>query len=187
MKVTPTRLPEVLLVEPRVLGDSRGFFTETFSAARYADHGIPGPFVQDNLSLSQAGVLRGLHMQHPQSQGKLVMVLRGEVFDVAVDVRVGSPTFGQWAGEYLSADTKRQLYIPPGFAHGFVVTGDEALFAYKCTQYYNPATERSIRWNDPRIGIEWPVASPSLSAKDAAAPFLDEAPPDYLPSYLADR
>jgi dTDP-4-dehydrorhamnose 3,5-epimerase len=186
VKVTPTRLPDVLLIEPRVLGDARGYFLETFRAEQYAEAGIPGPFVQDNVSFSQRGVLRGLHLQHPRSQGKLVSVLRGEVFDVAVDVRVGSPTFGQWTGEYLSGETKRQLYIPPGFAHGFVVTADDALFVYKCTEYYDSTSEHSVRWNDPRIGIEWPVANPSLSAKDSVAPHLDELPPNSLPAFVSD-
>lgn len=183
MKTIPTRLPGVLLIEPPVFGDGRGFFMETFQAERYAQAGIPGPFVQDNVSLSRHGILRGLHLQNPMPQGKLVYVLRGEVFDVAVDVRRGSPTFGQWVGEYLSAENKRQLWLPEGFAHGFCVTGDEALFAYKCTQFYSPDTEMSIRWDDPAIGIEWPIANPTLSDKDRSAPGLDEISSDRLPGY----
>lgn len=168
MRVTPTALPEVLLVEPAVFGDARGFFLESFSAQRYAEAGIPGPFVQDNVSRSRRGVLRGLHLQHPYAQGKLVSVLEGEVFDVAVDARVGSPTFGRWVGEYLSAENHRQLYVPAGFAHGFVVTSESALFAYKCTDYYHPETERAVRWDDPRVGVAWPVDAPTVSAKDQA-------------------
>jgi dTDP-4-dehydrorhamnose 3,5-epimerase len=183
VKVTELALPGVVLVEPRVFGDARGFFFESFSAARYAEAGIRAPFVQDNVSYSQRGVLRGLHLQHPHGQGKLVHVLRGEVFDVAVDVRVGSPTFGRWTGEYLSADNRRQLYIPPGFAHGFVVTSDDALFVYKCTDYYHPEAERSVRWDDPTIGIVWPLRDVELSAKDRAAPELAAVAPTLLPTY----
>ena len=183
MKVTETSLPDVLLVEPKVFGDGRGFFMESFSVARYAEIGIRAEFVQDNVSRSSRGVLRGLHYQHPHGQAKLVWVLEGEVFDVAVDVRVGSPTFGRWSGEYLSADNKRQIYIPAGFAHGFVVTSDAALFLYKCTDYYHPEAERSLRWDDPRIGIEWPTSNVELSAKDREAPLLDAIAPDLLPPY----
>jgi len=183
MRVTPLALPEVLLVEPAVFGDVRGFFMESFSARRYAEVGISGPFVQDNVSRSQRGVLRGLHLQHPHAQGKLVSVLEGEVFDVAVDVRVGSPTFGRWVGECLSAENHRQLYVPAGFAHGFVVTSDEALFSYKCTDYYYPQDERSVRWDDPRIGIVWPVEAPTVSAKDQAGLPLDQVPAGNLPRY----
>lgn len=183
MNVTATALPGVLLVEPRVFGDARGFFMESYSARRYAEAGIAGPFVQDNVSLSARGVLRGLHFQQPCAQGKLVHVLSGEVFDVAVDIRVGSPTFGSWIGEYLSSENKRQLYIPPGFAHGFLVTSDEALFAYKCTEYYDPTVERTIRWDDPRVGITWPIEFPILSGKDQGAPLLEALPRDFLPSH----
>ena len=181
MKVIPTALPEVLLVEPKVFGDSRGFFYESFQAARYAEAGIPGPFVQDNLSRSVRGTLRGLHFQEPRAQGKLVQVLRGAVWDVAVDVRRGSPRFGQWVAVELSETAPRQLWIPPGFAHGFCVLSDSADFFYKCTELYAPECERSIAWNDPAIGITWPVGSPILSAKDAAAPRLADAP--ILPSH----
>jgi dTDP-4-dehydrorhamnose 3,5-epimerase len=182
--VTPLAIPEVLLVEPAVFGDARGFFMESFSARRYADAGIPGPFVQDNVSRSRRGVLRGLHLQHPHAQGKLVSVLEGEVFDVAVDVRVGSPTFGRWVGEYLSAENHRQLWVPAGFAHGFVVTSDDALFSYKCTEYYRPEAERAVRWDDPRIGITWPVEVPVVSPKDQAGLALDGLPTADLPRFV---
>jgi dTDP-4-dehydrorhamnose 3,5-epimerase len=183
VKVTPTALADVLLVEPKVFGDARGYFFESYNARRYAEAGIAAAFVQDNVSLSQRGVLRGLHFQHPYGQGKLVGVLTGQVFDVAVDVRRGSPTFGRWVGECLSAENKRQLYIPPGFAHGFLVTSDEALFAYKCTEYYHPETERSIRWDDARLGIDWPVDGPVVSTKDNVAVTLDAMPAEFLPAF----
>lgn len=176
MKVTPTELPEVLLVEPKVFGDARGFFYKGYQAERYAAAGIPGPFVQDNLSRSARGTLRGLHFQEPKGQGKLVQVLRGRVFDVAVDVRTGSPRFGRWVGVELVEEPLRQLWIPPGFAHGFCVLSESADFFYRCTELYAPAAERAIAWNDPRIGIRWPIEQPLLSAKDAAAPLLDAAP-----------
>jgi len=183
MKVIETALPGVLLIEPRVFGDERGFFMETWRADRYSDAGIPGSFLQDNLSFSQKGVLRGLHFQNPNAQGKLVHVLQGEVFDVAVDIRAGSPSFGKWVGYHLSADNKRQLWVPEGFAHGFCVTSDTALFAYKCTALYAPDCEHSLRWDDPGIGIEWPVETPSLSAKDADARTLETIPCESLPRY----
>jgi dTDP-4-dehydrorhamnose 3,5-epimerase len=181
-----TELPGVLILEPEVFGDERGFFMETWNQARYEEVGLPARFVQDNLSFSARGVLRGLHFQNPNPQGKLVSVLQNEVFDVAVDVRVGSPTFGRWLGVYLSADNKRQRYVPEGFAHGFAVTSDTALFHYKCTDYYSPRTEHSVLWNDPRIGIEWPVDDPVLSAKDRVALLLREIPTDLLPRYKKD-
>ena len=174
MNVVPTRLPGVLLVEPRAFGDERGYFFESWSAARYEAAGIPPAFVQDNISYSRRGILRGLHLQNPHAQGKLVSVLRGEVFDVVVDVRTGSPTFGQWVGVLLSATNHRQLWVPEGFAHGFCVTGDEALFHYKCTDGYHPECEMALRWNDPAIGIQWPLEAPALNAKDAGAPTLAE-------------
>jgi len=170
-----------LLLEPRVFHDDRGAFLELYHEQRYLEAGIADSFVQDNLSISRQHVLRGLHLQHPHGQGKLVTVLDGEVFDVAVDVRRGSPTFGRWAGVRLSAESMRQLWIPPGFAHGFLVLSGRALFSYKCTQPYMPAEELTIRWDDPAIGIEWPVASPVLSAKDATAPTLAELPAGRLP------
>lgn len=184
MKVTQTSLSGVLLIEPKVFGDSRGFFMEAFSVARYADIGIRDVFVQDNVSRSGRGVLRGLHLQHPHGQAKLVWVLEGEVFDVAVDVRVGSPAFGRWYGAYLSVGNKRQLYIPSGFAHGFVVTSEVALLAYKCSDYYHPEAERSVRWDDSHIGIQWPVSNIELSAKDLQALPLGAIAPELLPPYV---
>ena len=183
MKVTPMSLPEVLLIEPKKFGDDRGYFLETFHKGRYANTGIPLDFVQDNLSKSARGILRGLHLQHPNDQGKLVYVLAGEVFDAAVDVRVGSPTFGRWAGALLSADDHRQLWIPPGFAHGFCVTSENALFAYKCTALYSVTDEVAIAWNDPAIGITWPIAEPLLSPKDKSARLLADIDPARLPRY----
>ena len=187
MKVEHTALPGVLILEPKVFGDARGFFMETWNRSRYAEAGLPGEFVQDNVSYSRHGVLRGLHYQSPRAQGKLVHVLEGEVFDVAVDVRVGSPTFGRWAGATLSAQNRRQLWIPPGFAHGFCVTGETALFCYKCTELYAPEHEGSILWNDPAIGIAWPLEHPTLSAKDAAAPPLAAVSPARLPTLTGER
>lgn len=185
MKITETELPGVLIIEPKVFGDERGFFMESWNRARYEESGVRDGFVQDNLSYSQHGVLRGLHFQNPQPQGKLVSVLRGEVFDVAVDIRVGSPSFGRWTGTFLSAENRRQLWIPPDFAHGFVVTGEDALFSYKCTDYYAPAAEGAVLWNDPEIGIDWPVEVPTLSGKDRSAPPLAALPEDVLPRYEA--
>jgi dTDP-4-dehydrorhamnose 3,5-epimerase len=170
------------VIEPAVYADDRGLFFESWSARRYEAMGIPGPFVQDNVSVSRARVLRGLHLQHPNGQGKLVSVLAGEAFDVAVDVRRDSPTFGRWIGVVLSAENRRQFWIPSGFAHGFVVTGEEAVFSYKATGYYDPASEQSVLWSDPDLAIAWPVAAPILSAKDAAAPRLRDVPPHRLPS-----
>ena len=172
MIVKPTSLEDVLLVEPVRHGDARGYFQETYQEDRYRAAGINCRFVQDNLSFSERGVLRGLHLQHPKGQDKLVSVMQGEVFDVAVDVRYGSPTFGEWVGERLSAENGRQLFVPKGFAHGYCVTSDTALFAYKCSEIYAPDCEVSIRWDDPDIGIDWPVTEPILSARDAALPLL---------------
>jgi len=183
MHVTPTALPSVLLIEPAVFGDARGYFFETWHRQRYSQHGMPRDFVQDNVSRSARGILRGLHLQEPHAQGKLVQVLEGEVFDVAVDVRVGSPTFGRWAGERLSSDNHRQLYIPEGFAHGFCVISESALLQYKCTELYHPETELSIAWNDPELGIEWPTREPLLSAKDRAATRLSDIPRERLPRF----
>ncbi|MCP3064536.1 dTDP-4-dehydrorhamnose 3,5-epimerase [Myxococcus sp. K38C18041901] len=180
MKVLPQEIPELLLLEPKVFGDDRGFFMELFHAKRYADAGIPGPFVQDNYSRSGKGTLRGLHFQEPQGQGKLVQVLAGAVYDVAVDVRRGSPTFGRWVGVELSAENRRQLWIPPGFAHGFCVTSTTADFHYKCTTQYAPEVERCIAWDDPDLAIPWPVTEPLMSPKDLRAPRLKDA--QVLPS-----
>ena len=185
MQVTEQRVPGVLLIEPKVFGDARGYFKETFSAQRYADAGVVGTFVQDNVSKSARGILRGLHLQHPQGQGKLVSVTRGAVYDVAVDVRQGSPHFGQWVGVELSEDNHRQLWIPPGFAHGFCVTSEEAVFAYKCTEYYAPDRELGVLWNDPGLGIDWPVTEPLLSDKDRVYPCLKDIPAAQLPAYEA--
>lgn len=183
MRVIETELPGVLIVEPRVFGDERGFFLETWQQERYAAAGIPARMVQDNQSFSRRGVLRGLHIQHPQAQGKLVQVFQGEVFDVAVDLRRGSPSFGRWVGVTLSGEDKRQLWIPPGFAHGFLVTSETALFAYKCSDYYHPETELSLRWDDPEIGIRWPLQDPpELSKKDQEAPTLAQVPTERLPT-----
>jgi len=173
MIVTELRLPGVKLIEPRVFGDQRGFFLETFQAERYRDQaGITLPFVQDNHSRSQYAVLRGLHAQNNHPQGKLVRVARGEVFDVAVDIDPASEHFGTWAGAVLSEDTQRQLWVPPGYAHGFLVLSDVADFEYKCTDYYAPDDEIGLRWNDPDVGIDWPIAEPVISDKDAALPTL---------------
>lgn len=186
MRVTPTDLPGVLRLEPTVHRDARGHFVETWRRPAYAEAGLPSEFVQDNLSSSVRGVLRGLHFQHPRAQGKLVTVLAGEVFDVAVDVRAGSPTFGRWTGVTLSGETLHQLWIPPGFAHGFCCTSATALFAYKCTDLYDAASEGGIRWDDPDLGIRWPVAAPALSPKDAAFPRLRDIPRDRLPAYRSE-
>jgi dTDP-4-dehydrorhamnose 3,5-epimerase len=183
VKVVPLKLAEVRIVEPRVFGDHRGFFMETWSAERYPSVGVGGAFVQDNMSRSERGVLRGLHLQHPHGQGKLVWVVEGEVVDVAVDVRTGSPTFGKWASATLSADNKRQLWVPPGFAHGFCVTSPCATVIYKCTEPYHPECELGVLWNDPELAIEWPVREPAVSAKDAAAPPLRAIDPSRLPPY----
>ena len=184
MKVTETSLPGVKLVEPDVFGDARGFFFESYHAPRYAEYGIDEPFVQDNFSRSRAAILRGLHLQNPHMQGKLITAREGEVFDVAVDVRVGSPSFGKWVGERLSADNRRQLWVPAGFAHGFYVLSEHALVHYKCTAVYYPEGELSLPWNDPDIGIEWPLTAgdPVLSAKDRDALPLAQVR-DRLPKY----
>jgi dTDP-4-dehydrorhamnose 3,5-epimerase len=174
----PCELPEIILVKPRVFADERGWFTETWHDARFTAAGIPGPFVQDNYSNSRRHVLRGLHFQVAESQGKLVSVTRGAVFDVVVDLRRSSPRFGRWCGVELTAGNRHMLWVPPGFAHGFLTLSDEADFVYKCTQYYAPQFERSVRWNDPDIAIDWPLppgVRPVLSPKDAAAPRLRDA------------
>jgi dTDP-4-dehydrorhamnose 3,5-epimerase len=187
MRVTPQTIADVLLIEPQVFGDERGYFKETFHAARYAEAGLRVPFVQDNFSRSRKGILRGLHLQHPHGQGKLVSVVEGEVFDVAVDVRVGSPTFGKSVCALLSSSNHRQLYIPPGFAHGFCVTSDEALFFYKCTDLYHPECEIGVAYNDPTLGIEWPVSNPLVSEKDARHPPLAQIDKTKLPHYEEAR
>lgn len=177
MRVIPTRIPDVLILEPQVFGDERGFFMETWQRRKFAEIGIDYDFVQDNHSRSVKGTLRGLHYQIQQPQGKLVRVTAGEVFDVAVDLRRSSPTFGKWVGEYLSADNNRMLWVSPGFAHGFYVTSEVAEFQYKCTDYYAPEHERTVRWDDESINVRWPVVVdvPLLSKKDREAPSLGEA------------
>ncbi len=179
MKATPTAIPEVIVIEPKVFGDARGFFYESFNGKAFDEAvGRHVEFVQDNHSRSSQGVLRGLHYQIQQPQGKLVRVVKGAVFDVAVDIRKSSPTFGQWVGVELTEDNHKQLWVPPGFAHGFLVLSETADFLYKTTDYYAPTHERSIAWNDPAVGIAWPqsnIAEPQLSAKDAAAPNLCNA------------
>lgn len=179
MKIIETAIPDILLLEPVVHGDDRGYFMETFRESWFKGRGIEAVFVQDNQSRSVQGTLRGLHYQLKQSQGKLVRVVSGEVFDVAVDMRKDSKTFGQWAGDLLSAENKRQLWVPPGFAHGFYVVSAFAELYYKCTDYYSPEHEYSLLWNDPKVGIEWPLMnqSPLLSTKDSAGLILTEAPP----------
>ncbi len=177
MKAIPTNLPEVMIIEPKVFGDERGFFFESFNAKKFAElTGVDVEFVQDNHSLSAKNILRGLHYQIKQAQGKLVRVVTGEVFDVAVDIRKSSPRFGQWTGVVLSAENQRQLWIPPGFAHGFVVLSDKAEFLYKTTDYWAPEYERSLQWNDPAIGIEWPIqGEPVMSAKGQQGKLLADA------------
>lgn len=176
MKIIETKIPDVKLLEPQVFGDERGFFMETFRDEWFKQNVADRTFVQENHSKSIKGVLRGLHYQTENTQGKLVRVVQGAVFDVAVDLRKNSPTFGQWIGEILSAENKRQLWVPEGFAHGFYVLTETAEFTYKCTDYYNPKAEHSLIWNDPKVGIEWPLdGEPSLSAKDIAGKILSEA------------
>ena len=176
MRVIDTKISDVKLLEPQVFGDERGFFMETFRDEWFKENVVDRTFVQENHSKSVKGVLRGLHYQTENTQGKLVRVVSGAVFDVAVDLREGSPTFGQWVGEILSAENKRQLWVPEGFAHGFYVLTDEAEFTYKCTDYYNPKAEHSLIWNDETVGIEWPLeGEPSLSAKDLSGKVLSEA------------
>ena len=174
MRFVPTELPDVIVIEPDVYRDPRGYFLETYHADKYKAGGIDGPFVQDNHSRSLAGTIRGLHLQRRRPQGKLIRVLEGEIYDVAVDVRRGSPTFGRWVGVTLSADNFKQCYVPPGFAHGFAVTSAIAQVEYKCTDLYDPASEIGIAWNDPTLGVPWPVAQPFLSDRDRRHPRLAE-------------
>jgi dTDP-4-dehydrorhamnose 3,5-epimerase len=182
VRVTSTAIPDVLIVEPDVHADGRGFFLETYHADRYRQHGIDGPFVQDNHSRSVAGTLRGLHLQLQRPQGKLIRVIEGEILDVAVDVRRGSPTFGRWVGVSLDAQSFKQVYVPPGFAHGFCVVSPIAQVEYKCTDLYDPAGEIGIAWDDPALAIAWPVADPVLSPRDQRHPLL-AAVLDQLPAY----
>jgi dTDP-4-dehydrorhamnose 3,5-epimerase len=183
MKVVQTALPGAVVIEPQVFGDARGFFYESYNEAKYREAGIDGRFVQSNVSRSARGVLRGLHYQWPNPQGKLVSVLEGEVYDVAVDIRRGSPTFGRWVGAMLTADNHRHFWIPEGFAHGFCVLSEFATFTYQCTALYEREHDAGIRWNDADIGIDWPVGAPLLSDKDTRAPFLKDVPGERLPVY----
>lgn len=176
MKLIETPLEGVVIIQPTVFGDSRGFFMETYHAEKFSQAGLPAVFLQDNHSRSARGVLRGLHFQEPNPQGKLVRVTRGAIFDVAVDIRRSSPGFGSWFGVELNEENRMMLWVPPGFAHGFCVTSDIADVVYKCTTMYEHAHDRGISWNDPSIGIEWPIREPLLSGKDAAAPRLHDAP-----------
>lgn len=188
MIVQELALPEVRLIRPQKFSDERGSFIETWSRERYAAvAGIESDFVQDNVSWSARHVLRGLHFQYPRGQGKLVSVLQGRVFDVAVDVRGDSPTFGMWVAHVLDAVTGEQIWIPEGFAHGFVVLSREAVFSYKCTEYYTPSSERTLRWDDPHLAIDWPVGAPILSDKDRGAPALGDMPASHLPRMEARR
>jgi len=181
MKTTPLELAGAMLFEPRAYSDERGWFAECWRKEHYTALGAAADFVQDNLVHSHRGVLRGLHFQQPRAQAKLVYVLAGEVFDVGVDVRRGSPTFGRWLSVVLSAENRRQAFWPEGFAHGYCVTGESALVAYKCGREYDPACERTIRWDDPRLAISWPVSRPLVSPRDAVAPLLADIDPALLP------
>jgi len=183
MKVIETSLPGVLILEPQVFGDSRGFFYESYHQARYHGSGVTSDFVQTNVSRSAKGVLRGLHYQWPNPQGKLVSVLDGEVYDVAVDIRQGSPNFGQWVGVMLTSNNHRHLWIPEGFAHGFCVLSEFATFTYQCTALYDPAADAGVRWNDADIGIDWPVSEPLLSDKDIKTPLLKDIASDRMPIF----
>jgi dTDP-4-dehydrorhamnose 3,5-epimerase len=183
MKILPASLEGLLIIEPRIFSDPRGFFVETYQKQRYSDAGIDCTFVQDNLSHSSRGVLRGLHYQLRHAQAKLVQVLSGVVYDVVVDIRRGSPTFGQWLGLELSQENGRQLFVPEGFAHGFCVLSDSADFVYKCTDYYTSDDEMGIHWDDPELNIDWPLSDPLISDKDHGYPRLSEAPAEHLPLY----
>jgi dTDP-4-dehydrorhamnose 3,5-epimerase len=180
MNVSTCDIGGLLVIEPKVHGDARGFFLETWNRQRYREAGLDADFVQDNVSFSRRGILRGLHFQNPTPQGKLLQVLQGEVFDVAVDIRRSSPTFGKWHGLLLSGENKRQFYVPAGFAHGFLVLSETALFHYKCTEFYSPKAELAIRWDDPDIGVEWPLKQPLISERDAKGLRLRDVPRERL-------
>lgn len=184
MNVTPSKLPGAVVIEPKIFGDARGYFVETWNLARYVQAGVDVPFVQDNLSKSKRGVLRGLHVQSPAFQGKLVSVIEGEVFDVAVDIRLGSPTFGQWDAVVLTGENKKQFYVPAGMAHGFVVLSESATFAYKCTDLYAPKDELTLAWDDPELGVAWPLRDPLLSDKDKRGLALRDLPQERLLRYV---
>jgi dTDP-4-dehydrorhamnose 3,5-epimerase len=186
MNIIPTKLPGVLIIKPQVFSDGRGYFFESYHRERYSQYGIRDGFVQDNLSYSVKDTLRGLHYQSPHSQAKLVQVLSGEVFDVAVDIRSSSPTFGRWEGIILSSENRKQFYIPKGFAHGFCVLSDTAIFSYKCDDFYAPDCEGGVLWSDPDLGIEWPVNAPLLSEKDSRYPRLKDIPVERLPVYVGN-
>ncbi len=183
MNIKPLEIPDVLHIEPRIFSDDRGYFLESYNRDSYLAAGLTATFGQDNVSLSKRGVVRGLHFQYPRPQGKLVSALTGEVFDVAVDIRTGSPTFGKWVGAYLSAEKGNQLYIPEGFAHGFCVVSDSAILQYKCTDFYVPEADRGIRWDDPDFAVVWPVETPILSPKDQTAPLYSQLDLNALPSF----
>jgi dTDP-4-dehydrorhamnose 3,5-epimerase len=183
MKTIPSPLPGVLIIEPKVFGDARGFFYESYHSEKFAQVGIDAHFVQSNVSRSTRGVLRGLHYQWPNPQGKLVSVLEGEVYDVAVDIRHGSPTFGQWTGVMLTAENHRHFWIPEGFAHGFCVLSEAAVFTYQCTALYDNSADRTVRWDDAAISVDWPISAPLLSDKDMRAPLLADIPLDLLPTF----
>lgn len=184
MKLIETDLPGCVVIEPQVFGDARGFFYESFNHDKLAAHGLAPRFVQGNVSSSARGVLRGLHYQWPNPQGKYVSVIEGEVWDVAVDIRRGSPHFGRWTAVVLSAENKRHFWIPEGFAHGFAVLSERAVFSYLCTNTYDAKADAGVRWDDPALAIDWPVSDPSLSAKDAVAPLLKDIAEDRLPVYI---
>jgi dTDP-4-dehydrorhamnose 3,5-epimerase len=186
MKILKTKIDGVLILEPKVYKDNRGYFLETYNEKRYRDLGIPADFVQDNLSFSRKETLRGLHYQHPHDQSKLVQAVKGHVFDVTLDIRCGSPTFGRWVGVHLSDENMRQVFVPAGLAHGFCVISDTALFTYKCSDFYSPECEKGVLWSDPDIGIEWPVEKPILSEKDAKYPRLKDIAVERLPGYEKD-
>lgn len=180
LKTTRLEIPDLLLIEPRVFSDDRGFFLETYHRQKYEDCGITAAFVQDNHSYSRKNTVRGLHYQRNHPQGKLVYVLRGEIFDIAVDIRRSSPTFGKWVSVILNSEQKKQLYVPPGFAHGFCVTSETADVLYKCTDVYHPQDEYGVLWSDPRLGIPWPTNAPLLSQKDSQYPALENIPAEHL-------
>jgi dTDP-4-dehydrorhamnose 3,5-epimerase len=187
MKILPSSLPEILIIEPSVFQDERGFFMETYQQRRYAEAGIESVFVQDNLSYSVRGTLRGLHYQVKYSQAKLIQVIEGTIFDVALDIRRGSPSFGQWTSVHLSDENKRQLFLPQGFAHGFCVLSESAQVVYKCTDYYAAEDEGGVLWSDPTLAIAWPLSKPLLSEKDSQLPCLADIPPEHLPVYEESR
>lgn len=187
MTLIETELPGCIVIEPKVFDDDRGWFYESWNRERFADAGLAMQFVQSNVSCSQRGVLRGLHYQWPRPQGKLVSVLEGEVWDVAVDIRRGSPAFGKWAGALLSSENRRHFWIPEGFAHGFVVLSEHAMFSYLCTAVFDASADAAVRWDDPQLAIEWPVREPRLSAKDAAAPWLTDVPQARMPVYRPEQ